>query len=106
MFEYQLDTIEYDSAETNELTVSIGEIPENAQITVKDTGWSEEEKEHMKQFGYDGLDMVRAWYSKSSKHKLTHQGGTDFCSAALLWGAAHKNRAALLLIAHLWPLLY
>ncbi|MGD9662268.1 MULTISPECIES: hypothetical protein [unclassified Desulfovibrio] len=63
MFEYQLDTIEYDSAETNELTVSIGEIPENAQITVKDTGWSEEEKEHMKQFGYDGLDMVRAWYS-------------------------------------------
>ena len=63
MFEYQLDTIEYDSAETNELTVSIGEIPENAQITVKDTGWSEEEKEHMKQFGYDGLDMVMAWYS-------------------------------------------
>ena len=63
MFEYQLDTIEYDSAETNQLTVSIGEIPENAQITVKDTGWSEEEKEHMKQFGYDGLDMVRAWYS-------------------------------------------
>ena len=63
MFEYQLDTIEYDSAETNELNVSIGEIPENAQITVKDTGWSEEEKEHMKQFGYDGLDMVRAWYS-------------------------------------------
>ena len=63
MFEYQLDTIEYDSAETNELTVSIGEIPENAQITVKDTGWSEEEKERMKQFGYDGLDMVRAWYS-------------------------------------------
>ena len=63
MFEYQLATIEYDSAETNELTVSIGEIPENAQITVKDTGWSEEEKEHMKQFGYDGLDMVRAWYS-------------------------------------------
>ena len=63
MFEYQLDTIEYDSAETNELTVSIGEIPENAQITVKDTGWSEEEKEHMKQFGYDGLDMVMARYS-------------------------------------------
>ena len=63
MFEYQLDTIEYDSAETNELTVSIGEIPENAQITVKDTEWSEEEKERMKNFSYDGLDMVRAWYS-------------------------------------------
>ena len=63
MFEYQLDTIEYDSAETNELTVSIGEIPENAQITVKDTGWSEEEKERMKILGYDNLDIVREWYS-------------------------------------------
>ena len=63
MFEYQLDTIEYDSAETNELTVSIGEIPENAQITVKDTGWSEEEKERMIAYGYDSLDLVWAWYS-------------------------------------------
>ena len=63
MFEYQLDTREYDSAETNELSVSIGKIEENAQITVKDTGWSEEEKNRMKTFGYDGLDMVRAWYS-------------------------------------------
>lgn len=63
MSEYQLDTREYDSAETNEISVSIGEIPGNAQITVKDTGWSEEKKERMKTFGYDGLDMVRAWYS-------------------------------------------
>ena len=63
MSERQLNTREYDSAETNEISVSIGKIEENAQITVKDTGWSEEEKERMKQFGYDGLDMVRAWYS-------------------------------------------
>ena len=63
MFEYQLDTIEYDSAETNEISISIGKIKENTQITLKDTGWTEEEKERMKQFGYDGLDMVRAWYS-------------------------------------------
>ena len=56
MSEHQLDTRQYDSAEANE-------IEENAQITVKDTGWSEEEKERMRQFGYDGLDMVRAWYS-------------------------------------------
>lgn len=63
MSEYQLDTREYDSTETNQPTVSIGKIPENAQITVKDTGWSEEEKERMKTYGYDGLDMVRAWYS-------------------------------------------
>ena len=49
---------------------------------------------------------VRLLVREGKKIKLTHQGGTDFCSAALLWGAAHKNRAALLLIAHLWPLLY
>ena len=63
MSEHQLNTREYDSAETNEISVSIGKIEENTQITVKDTGWSEEEKESMRQFGYDGLDMVRAWYS-------------------------------------------
>ena len=63
MSEHQLDIREYDSAETNETSISIGEIPGNAQITAKDTGWSEEEKERMKAFGYDSLDMVRAWYS-------------------------------------------
>jgi hypothetical protein len=63
MSEHQLDTREYDSAETNEISVSIGKIEENAQITVKDTSWSDEEKKRMRAFGYDGLDMVRAWYS-------------------------------------------
>ena len=56
MSEHQLDTQEYDSAEATEMN-------ENAQVTVKDTGWSEEEKERMRAFGYDSLDMVRAWYS-------------------------------------------
>lgn len=63
MSEYQLDTREYDSTETNEISVSIGKMEETTQITVKDTGWREEEKERMKAFGYDSLDMVRAWYS-------------------------------------------
>ena len=63
MSEHQLDTQEYSFAETNEISVSIGEIKKNSQITVRDTGWSEEEKERMKTFGYDSLDMVRAWYS-------------------------------------------
>ena len=63
MSERQLNSREYDFAQTNEINVSIGEIPENAQITAKDTGWIAEEKERMKAFGYDGLDMVRAWYS-------------------------------------------
>ena len=63
MSEHKLNTREYDSAEANELNVSIGKMEENAQITAKDTGWSKEEKERMRAFGYDGLDMVRAWYS-------------------------------------------
>lgn len=57
MSEHQLDTSEYVFAEADEA------LPEDAQITVKDTGWSEEEKERMTAFGYDSLDMVRAWYS-------------------------------------------
>ena len=63
MSEHHLDTREYDSAEANEVIVSIGYIKEKFQITVSDTGWDEEEKERMKAFGYDSLDMVRAWYS-------------------------------------------
>ena len=63
MSEHQLDTQKYDSAEVNEISASIGKIEGNAQITAKDTGWSEEEKERMRNFGYDSLDMVRAWYS-------------------------------------------
>ena len=63
MSERHFDTMKYDSTETTKIGISIGEIPENAQITVKDTGWSEEEKERMRAFGYDGLDTVRAWYS-------------------------------------------
>lgn len=43
--------------------VTIGKIPENEQITVADTGWSEETKERMRQAGYDDMDMIREWYS-------------------------------------------
>lgn len=46
-----------------DLYVSIGKIEEESQITTNDTGWSEEEKEHMRQAGYDDMDMIRAWYS-------------------------------------------
>ena len=63
MSEHRIDTQQHDSAEASEISVSIGKMEENAQITVKDTGWSEEEKERMKTYGYDSLDMVRAWYS-------------------------------------------
>lgn len=49
--------------ESNDANVSTDISPDDTQITIKDTGWSEEEKESMKALGYDSLDMVRAWYS-------------------------------------------
>lgn len=52
-----------DTMNEREMYVSIGEIPEDEQITVADTGWSKEEKEHMRHAGYDDMDMIRAWYS-------------------------------------------
>ena len=33
----------------------LGKIPEDGQITVADTGWSEETKERMRQAGYDDM---------------------------------------------------
>ena len=43
--------------------VTIGKLPEDEQITVADTGWSEETRERMRHAGYDDMDMIRAWYS-------------------------------------------
>jgi len=51
------------STETNDIHVSIGKVTKNAQLTTNDTGWSEAEKERMRKFGYDGVDMIREWYS-------------------------------------------
>ena len=31
------------------------------QLTTADTGWTEEEQMTMRQHGYDGMDMLRAW---------------------------------------------
>lgn len=47
----------------HDICVSIGKMEEESQITTNDTGWSEEEKECMRQAGYDDMDMIRAWYS-------------------------------------------
>lgn len=52
-----------DSAEARQNSITTGELPKDAQVTIQDTGWSEEEKDRMRQAGYDGMDMVRAWYS-------------------------------------------
>ena len=63
MSKYQVTTKECHFTETQVRCISIGKLPKDAQITIRDTGWSEEEKERMRQAGYDGVDMVRAWYS-------------------------------------------
>ena len=63
MLKQHTNEMNYGFAETNDVSISIGKIKENHQVTVKDTGWTGEEKERMKELGYDGLDIVRAWYS-------------------------------------------
>ena len=63
MLNNHAEKIPSNSVEKYAMTVSIGKVEENAQATVKNTGWTEEEKEQMKLFCYDSLDIVRAWYS-------------------------------------------
>jgi hypothetical protein len=55
--------MKHGSAEANDIYVTIGKIKKNFQLATKDTGWSEAEKERMRKFGYDGVDIVREWYS-------------------------------------------
>ncbi|MBO5489920.1 MAG: hypothetical protein J5960_00615 [Desulfovibrio sp.] len=42
---------------------AIGAIPPGGQVTLKDTCWSEQQKEEMRAHGFDGVDMIEAWYS-------------------------------------------
>ncbi len=42
--------------------VAIGKIDEHAQITENDTGWSEAYREKLRAAGYDGMDILQAWY--------------------------------------------
>ena len=31
------------------------------QLSIADTGWTDEERNAMRERGYDGMDMLRAW---------------------------------------------
>ena len=33
------------------------------QLSIADTGWTDEERNAMRQHGYDSMDMLRAWLS-------------------------------------------
>ena len=63
MSKHIADKMKYGSIKENDIRVSIGKIKKNAQLTTNDTGWSEAEKERMRKFGYDGVDIVKEWYS-------------------------------------------
>ena len=58
-----IDTKNCAPADTIDMNVSLGKIAEDAQLTEKDTGWSEEQKASMRLYGYDSMDMLREWYS-------------------------------------------
>lgn len=59
--EKQVDETEDIFREMN-TNVAIGKIDENAQITEKDTGWSETYREKLQAAGYDCMDIMQAWY--------------------------------------------
>ena len=46
----------YDPAESADVTTE--DFP---QLTTADTGWTDEERNAMRQHGYDGMDTLRAW---------------------------------------------
>ena len=60
---HNTDTKNGAPADAINVNVSLGKITEDAQLTEKDTGWSEEQKARMKQYGYDSMDMLREWYN-------------------------------------------
>ena len=43
--------------------IVIGKTEDETQVTENDTGWSEEDKDCMRQYGYDDMDIIRVWYS-------------------------------------------
>ena len=50
------ETRTYVPAKTSDL-----ETEDFPQCTITDTGWTDEERNGMRQHGYDGIDMLRAW---------------------------------------------
>lgn len=57
-----------DSTEARNISIAIGKLPEGAQVTIQDTGWSEAEKDRMRQAGYD--DVV--WSGHGTANRAAH----------------------------------
>ena len=50
----------------NELTDFQNNAPQNEdypQLTITDTGWTDEERGAMRERGFDDMDILRAWLS-------------------------------------------
>ena len=45
------------------VNIAVGKLSAQTQVREKDTGWSEAQREQMRNQGYDGIDMVNAWYN-------------------------------------------
>ena len=45
------------------INIVFGKLPAQTQVREKDTDWSEAQREQMRNQGYDGIDMVNAWYN-------------------------------------------
>ena len=45
------------------VNIVVGKLPAQPLVREKDTGWSEAQREQMRNQGYDGIDMVNAWYN-------------------------------------------
>ena len=59
MYDFATDeTRTYAPAESAD--VAIEDFP---QLTITDTGWTDEERNAMCQHGYDGMDMLMEWLS-------------------------------------------
>ena len=52
-----------DAMTERDVCIVIGKTENEIQVTDNDTGWSGEEKDRMSQYGYDDMDIIRAWYS-------------------------------------------
>jgi len=49
------EVIEFQNSDTQNESYS--------QLTIADTGWTDEEREDMRERGFDDMDMVMAWLS-------------------------------------------
>ena len=57
-----MDDLTTDETRTHAPAENVDVVTEGyPQLTIADTGWTDEEQNSMRQHGYDSMDMLRAW---------------------------------------------